>query len=103
MSREGSVFSRRWLGRFALGATTVLLALVAIMLPIAAHSMWTELLQRGETAQYDALSGELVTFSDDDVARPDVSYVNLVVTAIDAANQLATIELSGNLGCTDPC
>jgi hypothetical protein len=103
MSTGDSLISRRWLGRLALGGAAALLVVVAILLPIAAHSMWTELIRREEPQQYDFLSGTPVIFSDDDVARPDVSYVNIVVTGIDAATQIATLDVSGNLSCADPC
>jgi hypothetical protein len=103
MFTDMSATSRRWLGRFALGGAAALIMLVAILLPIAAHSMWTELIKRSEPEQYDFLTGTMVTFADDDVARPDVNYLNIVVTAIDAATQLATLDVSGNLACADPC
>ena len=103
MSTDTSVISRLWLGRLALGGAAALIVLIAILLPIAAYSMWTELIKRGDPEQHDLLTGSLVTFGDDDVARSDVSYVNIVVTGIDGATQLATLDVSGNLACADPC
>ena len=103
MSMFKTATSRLWLGRLALGGTVALIVLVAVLVPIAAHSMWTELIKRGEPDQYDFLGGDLVTFGDDDVARPDVSYLNIVVSGIDGATQVATRDVSGNLACADPC
>ena len=63
MSMFKTATSRLWLGRLALGGTVTLIVLVAILVPIAAHSMWTELIKRGEPEQYDFLSGDLVIFA----------------------------------------
>ena len=103
MSMLKTATSRLWLGRLALGGTVTLIVLVAVLVPIAAHSMWTELIKRGEPEQYDFLSGDIVTFAAGDAARPDVSYLNIVVSGIDGATQLATVDVSGNLACADPC
>ncbi|HLL50101.1 MAG TPA: hypothetical protein VK356_05480 [Thermomicrobiales bacterium] len=85
MSMLKTATSRLWLGRLALGGTVTLIVLVAVLVPIAAHSMWTELIKRGEPEQYDFLSGDIVTFAAGDAARPDVSYLNIVVSGIEGA------------------
>ena len=103
MSMFKTATSRLWLGRLALGGTVALIVLVAVLVPIAAHSMWTELIKRGEPEQYDFLSGDIVTFAAGDAARPDVSYLNIVVSGIEGATQLTTLDVSGNLACANPC
>ncbi len=102
MSMLQTATSRLWLGRLALGGTVALIVLVAVLVPDAAHRMWTELIKRGDPNQYDFLSGDLVTFADD-VARPDVSCLNIVVSGTDGATPLATLDVSRNLACADPC
>ena len=102
MTSEPAVIARQ-IGKLATAGAALLIVISLVLLPVAAYSMWTDLIKEGEPDQYDMLSGELVTFGDDDIAQVDVSYLNVVVTGVDAATRLATLAISGSHACAPPC
>lgn len=96
--------SSRPLGhRLALIATVALLVFVGVALPLAVRSMAVTLFGRQEAILYDLVAGGVVPPVVTVPPRPDQSFVNIAVVALDPVMGVATLAVSGNRVCSAAC
>ena len=90
---------RRYLAAFAM--TVLILALVLALLPPAFISMFQELREQQTDHAYDIFTGEEVAH--DLPIAPNATFVNILVTKLDAAGGVAALTISGHRFCPALC
>ena len=97
-----------WRHRLALAVTVLLILSVLVLLPVAIRSMWAFTTGRAKGPVYDFLTGDPVPAlsgagAPGEVAQGEATYINIDVVEIDETGPLATLGVSGNRICQDPC
>lgn len=87
--------------RYWFALTVALLVFVVLLLPRAVTSMIDELSDQSTSRVYDYLDGGEVDFSS--VIAEDATFINIAVTQIDEATQVASLSVSGNRNCGAAC
>jgi hypothetical protein len=90
---------RRYLGAFLL--TVLILLIVLASLPPALISMADELHSQTMEHSFDLFTGAEV--ADDQPIAANATYVNILVTKLDEANNVASLTLSGHRVCPADC
>jgi hypothetical protein len=90
---------RRYLAAFAM--TALILAVVLAMLPPAFISMFQELREQQTDHTYDIFTSEEIAH--DQPIAPNATFVNILVTKLDAASGVAALTISGHRVCPALC
>ena len=97
---SGADLAKRWYAP-ALALTIVLLAVVAVSLPVAVGSMLTEFRGR-QGVVYDLRTGEALEI-DEAVAVDNASSLHVAVIGLDEVAGSLTLAVSGNRVCAGEC
>jgi hypothetical protein len=89
--------------RLALLQAVLLVAAVAVALPIAFQSMGTLLLGRQARILYDFPSGQPATAAAAQALANSESFIDMAVIDIDEAKGIITLAVSGHRNCTGAC
>jgi hypothetical protein len=87
--------------RFWFALTVALLVFVLTLLPRAVTSMLDELSDQSTSRVYEFLDGSEIDFAN--VVAEDATFINIAVTHVEEARQVATLSVSGNRNCGARC
>jgi hypothetical protein len=98
-----SVVRRRYLHRFALVQTLIIVVAVIAALPIAFSSMGVQLTDQQARTLYDFPSGKPATKATEQAVQDKESFINIAAIDIDEAVGDVTMAISGHRICGEDC